>query len=115
MGMNYEKLTLHNINNGAAPELFEEAWSELLKDIANIQKPGDAVRAIQIELKVKPDKDRGLGAILVVVKTKLPAGDPSVGYVHFAKEGDSIASYVNNPKQDVLEFDGDEKKEEHNA
>ena len=97
MPTQFEKLSLDNINNGAVPELFAEAWADLMKDVADIQKPADAARAVTIEIKVKPNKERGIGAVEITVKTKLPAGDPSVGYVHFAMEGEHVAAYVNNP------------------
>ncbi len=110
MPISYERLSLDNINKGAVPELFEEAWKEVLDDIRNLQKPAEAARSVTIEIKIIPDKDRGMGGIQVSVKTKLAPPIPSTGYSHLALEGDSVVSYVNNPSQNVLEY-GDSKSE----
>lgn len=110
MPISLERLSLDNINKGAVPELFDEAWKEVLEDIRSLQKPAEAARSVTIKVKIVPDKDRGTGGVQVSVETKLAPPIPSTGYTHLAIEGDSVVSYVNNPVQDVLEF-GESKSE----
>ena len=115
MGTQYEHLSLENINNGAVPELFELAWRQVLNDVVDLQKPAEGERTVTIEIKVKPDKDRGFGSLKVGVKSKLPAPIPSAGFVHFSIDDGHVASYVNNPTQDVLNFGAEKRENGQNA
>lgn len=114
MAPQYQPLTLENLNKGAVSELFEEAWQKLCEDIGNAEKPATKPRSVVIEITVIPNEERGFGNVDISVTPKLPKPKPlsSSGIAHFALEGDQVASYVNNPTQNVLGFQEPGKQEQ---
>lgn len=101
----YERLSLDNINGGAIVDLFNNAWSKVVEDIADVNKPAKAKRTLDIKIEVLPSEERGHGEILTSVGIKLPSPDPVGGLIFLQMKGGRIESYVTNPKQESLIVD----------
>ena len=103
--MKFEELTITNIGGGAMPELFEEALGRVLDDIADVNKPADAVRNMEFKISFKTDEERQLAGIMIESKVKLAARKAATGFMHIASDDGALTAYVTNPKQEVLEFE----------
>jgi len=65
-------LKLEDIGMGALAELFEEELAKVVQNIHDLRTKPDAVREINIKLKLKPDKNnRGLAQLETIVNSKL--------------------------------------------
>ncbi len=101
--MQWEELTIRNIGGGAMPELFEEALGVILEDIADVNKPADAVRTMEFKISFRTDEEREMGGIIIESKVKLAARKAATGYMHISTDDETLTAYVTNPKQEVEE------------
>ena len=95
-------VTLYTLANGAAAELFE---AELERIVANIQDPNtepDAVREINLRIKIKPDNERRAGAVSVQVISKTGPSKGVGTMFWFGKKQGKYIAVENNPQQGVL-------------
>lgn len=72
---NLNGLSLANIEDGAAVEMFDRALAKIAANIADINTTL-AAREIQLVVKIKPSRDRGMGEIDLGVKCKLAGQEP---------------------------------------
>lgn len=75
MGSNLKGLSLANLEGGAAVEMFDRALAKVAENISDINTTL-AAREIQLIVKIKPSRDRGMGEIDMGVKTKLAGQEP---------------------------------------
>jgi hypothetical protein len=102
----YEEVELGNINCGAIDELFAESWSRLLKNIADVNTKADAVRTVQITIKVKPSDDRAKAVTLVQVTEKLASLKPNEHFIQLGlDEAGRIHAFTSDPGQQDLGLD----------
>ena len=58
-----ETLTLENLGNGAAVELFDEALEKVLKNIMDPNTDPKAERSITMKVTFKPDENRDMAPV----------------------------------------------------
>jgi hypothetical protein len=95
-------VTLYTLANGAAAELFE---AELQKIVANILDPNtdpDAVREINLRVKIKPDNERRAGAVSVQVISKTGPVKGVGTMFWFGRKAGQYIAVENNPQQGIL-------------
>ena len=96
-------VTLFNLADGAAAELFDEELSRVVANILDPNTDAECVREIALKIKIKPDSDRGMGSVAVQVTSKMgPVRGVGTRFFFGRKAGKFIA-LENNPKQ--LTFD----------
>ena len=96
--MEYEKVTLANLNNGAVAELFDDAFQKVLANIHDINTEEKESRKITLEIEIKP-QDRQNLMIGIRAKTKLASGRTSAGAVAVAFQNNKPEAYVHNVNQ----------------
>jgi len=102
--MNEEKLSLVNIEGGAAVEMFDLALQKVLENINDINT-SDAAREITLKVKVKPmDENRSIIVYSIVCPTKTCGQDPVKGVADLRIESGRLAAFGRTPKQDGLPF-----------
>ena len=70
MKISEEKLSLANISQGAAIERFDLALGEILDNIQDPNTDPEAVREINLKVKIKPNELREMAAIVIEVVPK---------------------------------------------
>ena len=101
--MEHEKVSLETINSGAAVDLFEEEFSALLKNLADVNTSPTKVRTITLKVSVKPTENRGQAAVTIESSHSFAPIKPSAGTVVFSSDGRNIEAFaVEEPKQLLL-------------
>lgn len=100
--MDYQQVSLDTLNNGAARELFEEAWQRLMDNVADENTLATAARSITISIKVKPNKTRDNASTIVSVIEKLAPLNPHEHFVIMSSDGHSLQAYTADPRQAEL-------------
>lgn len=102
-----QRLSLTNLGDGGALELFDVALQEVLKNIQDLNTPADAARSITLTVTFKPEKSRDLSKFKYKVVPKLAPIAEQEGRVFLAQQPDASGSYYateHNPKQPNLAF-----------
>lgn len=105
----HEKLSLININSGAAVELFDEELKKVLTDMNNIAVRSDVVREIRLTVKIKPSKDRVRADVSIEASSKLAPRDAHEGSVILSTEQNKPIALVAMAKQVPLPFEGSQQ------
>jgi len=101
----HEELTLSNLANGAAEELFQYEVAKLLENIADPNTPADVKRTITLTVEFKPAISREESTTVVKVKSKLAPVLGAASTTFFGiKQGQRVAVQT-NPKQVQFDFD----------
>lgn len=79
-----EKLTLANLGGGELMELVDREMKKLCDNIVDPNIKTEAVRAINISIKVKPDKKGQTADVRYAVKSALPGPDASTTTAYIA-------------------------------
>ena len=106
-----EKISLNNLGNGAANELFERELDRVLKDILDPNTEATAQREINLKLIFKPDDERDLGATGIKVASKLAGSRVFVTKVAFGRDkvGHVEAREIFSGQQTLFGDNGEEK------
>ncbi|MFA5659676.1 MAG: hypothetical protein WC900_10400 [Oscillospiraceae bacterium] len=105
-----EKLTLLNIGDGAAQELFDEQLQKVLKNIADVNTEDKAERTITLKITFKPDEKREFSAVSIQATSKLAPDKAYPCTVMLANGSEGFEAYeVKRHKQTTI-FD-DSKSE----
>ena len=83
-----QDVTLVNIAQGAAQHLWDREKKRVLENIADPYAAADAVREINLKVKIKPNKERDFATVEVLVSSKLSATQGSSAPVHMGLEED---------------------------
>jgi len=102
--MESEKITLDNIGNGAAKELFDHELEKVLRNIQDPNTRATEMRRITIMISIAPTEERDSGAIEVKCMSKLAGIKPVVTPVFMGKEHGQMVAYQTNPNQFELPF-----------
>jgi len=95
-------VTLTNLADGAAVELFQEALSSVLRNISDPNTDAEAVREITLKVKIKANEERQVGAVSVSAAAKLASLKGVNTLVYIGKHaGEYVA--VEQPRQ--MEFE----------
>jgi hypothetical protein len=106
--MSQSPVSLETFAQGALKERFEDALSQVVENIYDLNTEPTTVREISITIKIKPSESREMAGVRADVKTKL-APHKGIGTAFYMGtiEGEFIA-VENNPRQ--LGFDEAVKK-----
>lgn len=102
-----QRLSLANLGDGGALELFDVALQEILKNIQDPNTPADAARSITLTVTFKPEKSRDLSRCKYKVVPKLAPIAEQETRVFLPQSPDSSGNYYateHNPKQSNLAF-----------
>lgn len=108
-----EVVSLENLGNGAAVELFNR---ELQRVLDNIQDPNSletAKRSITLTVGIKPLADRGLGGVEIACKSTLAPTQSFSTRFYFGRDAAGVVRAVeHDPKQPLLPFSGQKQQEQ---
>ncbi|ADK81635.1 hypothetical protein [Sediminispirochaeta smaragdinae] len=102
MAEDYKRVTIETLNKGAVIDLFDEAWQQIMDNIADDNCDAQITREVTVSVKVKPSKDRSSANTICGVKTKLAPIKPTESFVLFSKSGGSMEAYTTDPRQQDL-------------
>ena len=66
-----ELVSLNNLGNGAAVEMFDNELEKVLNNLQDINKDGKAERSITLTVKFKPTDTQGIVSTQIECKSKL--------------------------------------------
>lgn len=104
MAGDYEDVTLVNLNNGAAVELFDLELRRVIENIEDENVKPDAVREITLKVTIKPNEDRDLAAVAISCKSKLAATKPHGHYMTLVYDGNktrAMTTHIEQPELDL--------------
>lgn len=94
-------ITLQNIGNGAAEELFQAALSAALENIDDPNTDPKAKRAVTLVFTFKTDEDRRAGYVEIACGTKL-AGIRPVSTRVFIGRHEGMLAAAQAPRQEEM-------------
>lgn len=100
-----ELVTLSNLCGGAVEEVFQREFSEVLKNIGDVNTDAEAKRKITLEFTVQPFEDRSGAQVTFACKSKVVPVNAVKGTVFLQRSGTAIVAVPHDPKQIRL-FDG---------
>jgi hypothetical protein len=95
------KLTLADIADGAAEELFAAALAKVLENIEDPNTDSAAARRIDLRFTFSADEDRRVGDVVITTSTKLAIAKGVRVGVYFGKH-DGARTAVEAPKQEEM-------------
>lgn len=98
-------VTLVSIGEGSAVELFDIELERVLKNIADSNTDPDAIREINVKVRIKPKQDRALGEVRITASSKLAGAKPHESVLYVVKRGGQVSAVESNPRQ--LSIPGD--------
>lgn len=107
----HNRLSLSNLGDGGALELFDVALQEILKNIQDPNTDAGAARSITLTVTFKPDKSRDLGLCKYKVVPKLAPIAEQETRIFLPQQPDASGVYYateHNPKQPNLAFHQEE-------
>ncbi len=100
--MNYEKLSLSNVCNGSAEELFNEELKRVLTNIKDPSTDAEKARTITLTFKFTPLKDRSSATVSCTCKSVVTPVSPVVAPIVISGEGLAVQGYHANIEQGAL-------------
>lgn len=100
--MDYEPVSLENINGGAAVDYFDHAMRTVMKNIADANTPTKKSRKIVMEFSFTPNEDRSNAEVKISVQTKLAQPKGHEGFVLLHYDGNQLSALRTDPKQQEL-------------
>ena len=97
-----ETMNIGNIARGAAPEVFEHALEQVLKNISDINTSATQKRKIVLSFVFEPSETRELGEVTFGCEVKLASLKAAKGNFFISKRGSDIRAYARDPRQDDL-------------
>lgn len=85
--MEFEKATLLNLAEGAAPEKFQFELERVIENIKDLNTDPKAKRKVILEVTFSPDAERRTVAVEISAKSKLIAEVPASTMIHLVKDG----------------------------
>ena len=102
--MQEEKLSLVNLEGGAAVEMFDIALQKVIENIHDINTTADA-REITLKVKVKPmDEHRAIIVFAITCPTKTCGQEPVKGVADIRIEGGKLSAFGRVQKQSDIPF-----------
>ena len=102
MHSNEERISLVNLKDGAAVELFDFELQKVLENIMDPNTRAEAVREVTLKVKIKPDKDRSFGPVEIQASSKIASIAPVATQAFFGMERGEAVAHEYNPKQGNL-------------
>ncbi len=95
-----ELVSLNNLGEGAAAELFDLEFHRVLDNIQDVNTKATAKRVVTLKVTIYPDEDRNFGVTEIACTSKLAAVKPYPTQLVFGMQspGKFVATEY-NPKQ----------------
>jgi len=115
-------VSLENLGEGAAKELFDLELSKVLDNIQDENTKANTIRTVTLTLKIKPEDDRSFGQVQIAAISKLAPVNPHPTMFYFGRtsKGRAVATEHNPrqaglfqepvPAENVLQMPGKEAK-----
>jgi len=100
--MEQEALSISNICGGAVEEVFAREMGIILANIADQNTNPEATRALTLEFKIKPFKDRSGAQIEFACKSKMAGVDTVKGTMFLQRRGTALVAVPHDPRQSRL-------------
>lgn len=100
-----ERVSLVNLMGGLAVERFDDELAKVLTNIVDPNTPANAKREITLKLGFKPDKGRDLGAVEILVSSKLAPAEKMAPRVFISLTRSGPVATEHNPNQPMLPMD----------
>lgn len=101
--MQHKKLTLETVGGGELAAQVAKELQNICENIADPNIKADAVRALKIELKVKPDAKRQTAEISYKVRASLPGMETSKTTAFIAMDAGELGLYgIDTRQQDLF-------------
>ena len=97
-----EVVTLSNVGDGAAVELFQAAFGRVLENISDPNTDHKTKRKVTLEFVIAPNEDRSASDVVIKCNTKLAGLKGLQTYVHLGRHEGQLVAVENNPKQQQL-------------
>jgi hypothetical protein len=92
-------VTLTNLADGAALELFQSELDKALRNIADPNTDATASRKVTLEITFAPDENREMGEVRVKASSKLAGLKGAKTKVYFGRHQGQLVATEWNPKQ----------------
>lgn len=103
--MDYKKMELCTLADGAAVEKFDAALREALDNIDDPNTDAEEVRTITIKVKISPNQERDQAVVEVQAITKLAPRKASRGVTFMKSDGRKLVAFEHNFRQPGFGFD----------
>jgi hypothetical protein len=97
-----DRLSVATLRRGAAIELVDDALERVLENIHDPNTDPEAMRQINLTLKLKPDRKREMLSIDVSVASKLAQPTSFSGTAFLINTRDGLRAVENDPRQPGL-------------
>ena len=104
MDAQQQVVTLTNLADGAALELFQEALTSVLRNISDPNTDAEAVREITLKVKIKANEERQVGDVTVSAAAKLASLRGVKTLVYIGRHAGEFVA-VEQPRQ--MKFDSE--------
>ena len=102
--MQQQMVTLDTLGRGAALELFQREFNNVLENIMDPNTSDIAKRSITLKVEIKPDADRSMGAVSIQCKSALAPVKDCMTRMFFQKKNGQISAAEHNLNQPDLPF-----------
>lgn len=97
-----DHLSLINLNNGAAVEIFQKCMEEVMDNIHDYSTDPQTPRTITLKIKFEPNNDRTGAEITVTPKVELAAVKACRGSIFITSKNGKPVPYVRDIRQEKL-------------
>ena len=97
--MQSEPVSLSNVCGGAVEEYFQRELDLILKNIADPNTNAEAARALTLEFKIKPFKDRSGAQVEFVCKSKMAGIETVKGTMFLQRTAAGVNAFAHDPRQ----------------
>lgn len=101
----FRVVTLENLAGGALKERFDAALEKVMANIYDENTQANAIREIQLSVKMKPSDDRKVVQYVVSAKTKLVEPFAHPGTAYLTRRGGKSVIVEQSMSQTDLDFD----------
>ena len=98
-------VTLENLMNGGATELFGDELGKIIRDVADPNKKATAERTITLKFKLQPDEKRQKCAVALEASSKLAPAMPAESTLFVGTCDGVPVAYEDDPRQVRMKFD----------
>jgi hypothetical protein len=107
----YTEVSLDNIANGAANELFTRELEKVMENIDDVNADAEKTRKITLEIFIKPSANREMGEVRVACTSRLAGVKPVASSIFFFKNKGKPAAYRHDMRQSNFGFEQPTKME----
>lgn len=97
-----DKLSLINLNNGVAVEVFDRDLAQVMENIRDINTDAETTRKITLTVTFKPNPDRTGATAIVESQVKLVGVKANRGSIFILQDKGKPIAYPKDPRQDSL-------------